>query len=121
MFREEAIMRYVRNCLLVLVAVFPIQVFAADLYGKAWVSPGSKPAGKARIDISCPGGVNAHALVDKYGRYRLTKLPQKKDCQLWIAHRGTSSGKVRVYSGTGSKSMNIELRKSGQDWKLVIH
>ena len=114
-------MMILKTCLLVLLVVSPLQLYAADLYGRVWVSPGSKPAGSARVHISCPGGVNAAATVDRYGRYRLTKLPVKKSCQLKITHGGASSGEVKVYSGTGSKSMNIELRKSGEDLKLVIH
>lgn len=114
-------MRYIGNCLFVLILACPLTVFAADLYGKVWVSPGSKPAGNAKVDISCPGAFKTHSTVDKYGRYRLTKLPAKKDCQLWITHAKASSGKVNVYSGTGSKSMNIELRKSGNGWKVVVH
>ena len=114
-------MRNIRNCLFVLLLACPFTVFSADLYGKVWVSPDSKPAGNAKVDISCPGNFKTDAIVDKYGRYRLTKLPAKNDCQLWITRDQGSSGKVNVYSGTGSKSMNIELRKSGQGWKVVVH
>ena len=114
-------MKNITNSLLVLVAFCPLPVLSADLYGKVWVSPGSKPAGNAQVDIGCSGGVKTDARVDRYGRYRLTKLPVRKSCQLWITHGGARSGKVNVYSGTGSKSMNIELRKSGQSWKVVIH
>jgi hypothetical protein len=113
-------MRNVRNCLFCLIIACPVTVFAADLYGKVWVSPGSKPANGAKVSVSCPGSFKTDSTVDKYGRYRLTKLPSKTDCQLWIKHGDSSSGKVNVYSGSGSKSMNLELRKSGNGWKVVI-
>lgn len=114
-------MRSIRNCLLALIFTYPMTVFAADLYGKVWVSPGTKPAGNAKVFIHCPDGFETDSVVDKYGRYRLTKLPAKIDCKLWITHDGASSGKINVFSGTGSKSMNLELRKSSKGWKVVIH
>lgn len=117
---EEINMRNI-ICLFFLMTACPVTVFAADLYGKVWVSPGSKPAKNARVFISCPGDFKTDSSVDKYGRYRLTKLPAKIDCQLWIKHGGASSGNISVYSGAGSKSMNLELRKSGNGWKVVIH
>lgn len=114
-------MRNIRNCLFVLVIACPLPVLSADLYGKVWVSPDSKPARDARVSISCSGSVQTDAKVDRYGRYRLTRLPIREKCQLWITYAGASSGKVNAYSGTGSKMMNIELRSSGQGWSMVIH
>lgn len=114
-------MKKLRKYLLVLVATVHLPVFAADLYGKVWLSPGSKPASSAKVEIKCPHDFNADAMVDRYGRYRLTKLPSNKNCMLRITHGNASSGKVTVYSGTGSKNMNIELRQSGQDLKVVVH
>lgn len=114
-------MRNIRYCLFVLVFACPLTVFAADIYGKVWVSPGLRPASNATVEIRCPADFKTNSIVDKYGRYRLTQLPAKNNCQFSITHNNTGSGEVDVYSGTGSKSMNIEILKSDEEWKVVVH
>ncbi len=89
---------------------------AADIYGRVWLSPSGAPAKGAKIYVDGDYKVT----VDKYGRYRLSKLTSKKNCKLKVSlGKRKSKEEVEVYSGTGSKSMNIELRFSGNN-KLIL-
>ncbi len=106
--------------ILVLLAVWSSTICSADLYGKVWISPGAKPAFKVEVKIICKG-IKYSSTVDKYGRYRLTKLPVSSKCKLKVQRGEVISGDIHVYSGTGSKSMGIELKREGDLWKVTLH
>ncbi len=96
---------------------------AADIYGRGWISPDGVPAVNAEIFVTCPDCKNPcdKSTVDEYGRYRLSKLPSKEKCTLNVEYFGWKSEDLMIYSGTGSKSMNLELRGKETGLVLVIH
>ncbi len=104
--------------LFLLVAAFPCS--AADLYGRVWTAQNAKPAVGAIVHIACPNAQPQHTTVDQYGRYRLTRLPAKQNCQLSVEVPPQQTEPVTVYSGSGSKDINIELYKSSGALTLLL-
>ena len=106
------------STLFLLIAAFPCA--AADLYGRVWFAPNSTPAVGAIVHITCPGNQSQPATVDNYGRYRLAGLPVQKKCDLYVESGGRRTESMAAYSGSGSKSMNIELHQLGNGLRLVF-
>ena len=103
--------------MLLIIVQFP--AYSADIYGKVWFASNSKPAFDLKISITCEGLKDTpkkEDTIDKYGRYRLTKLPAKKKCMISVA----GSIEQKVYSGANSKRVNIEIRKGSPKNKIVI-
>lgn len=101
-------------CVFLLALSLP--AYSADLYGKVYVSPDSRPAAGANVSTSCGKGSS----VDRAGRYRLRNLPNNTSCSISVTHQ-SKTGTTSANSGSGSKIMNIELQASGNQWKLITH
>ncbi|MCF6354986.1 MAG: hypothetical protein L3J26_07760 [Candidatus Polarisedimenticolaceae bacterium] len=93
---------------------------AADLYGRVWTAQSAAPAAGAVVHIACPTAQPQQTTVDQYGRYRLTKLPAKQNCQLSVEVSPQQTAPVTVYSGSGSKDINIELYKTPDALTLLL-
>ncbi len=105
---------------LVLLLFIWLPVSAAEIYGRVWVAPKGRPAVDATVTIDCDGASAVPARVDRYGRYRSPGVASKRNCRLSVEYQGKSSSRpIVVYSGTGSRSANIELRVSQNDIVLI--
>ncbi len=93
---------------------------AADLYGRVWTAQNATPATGAIVHIACPTAQPQQTTVDQYGRYRLTKLPAKQNCQLSVEVSPQQTEPVTVYYGSGSKDINIELYKNPGELTLLL-
>ncbi|SHJ04863.1 Carboxypeptidase regulatory-like domain-containing protein [Malonomonas rubra DSM 5091] len=93
-------------CLLLFLAC---PVSAAEIYGQLRDSHGKVPAG-AQVTASCGG---EQITVDSYGRYRITDLPLRTNCELIISYQKLSATPVRIYTSKNRNSANITLKRAG--------
>jgi hypothetical protein len=94
------------GCLLLF---FTCPVSAAEIYGQLRDSDGKVPSG-AQITASCGG---EQVTVDSYGRYRITDLPLRTNCELIISYQKLSANPVRIYTSKNRNSANITLKGAG--------
>lgn len=104
----------------VLSIVFSYSILAANISGVV-KDASNKPAGAARVSFSCPNNKTSSATADKYGRYRVTGLPNVKWCTLNVTYSGKNSDSVKVNSGSGSKDINVTLQNADQNkWRITL-
>jgi hypothetical protein len=98
---------------------FCLPSYAANISG-AIKSASNSPAKGASISFTCPGGIVFRGKTDKYGRYRVTGLPNIKWCKLIVSFRKKNSNAARVNSGSGSKDINVRLVANKGVWQLIL-
>lgn len=104
--------------LTVMVLSFSLPTYAANISGVIKKASNS-PAKSAQISFTC-SGVIFNAQADKYGRYRITGLPNIKWCTLNVSYRNKKSNAARVNSGSGSKDINVKLVDNKGAWQLIL-
>ena len=98
---------------------FCLPNYAANIAGVI-KSASNSPAKSAQISFTCPGGVIFKGKADKYGRYRVTGLPNVKWCKLSVSFKNKDSNAASVNSGSGSKDINVKLVDNKGAWQLIL-
>ena len=95
-------------------ASLPLSTSAATLTGRIWTSPGNQPLSGATITINnC--GEPVTVSTDSNGNYRASV--KRGTCQLTVSEHNPPPISV-IVSGS-SITANLELRKSGNQWRLI--
>lgn len=101
--------------------VFYCSSLAAANISGAVKNASNKPAVAAKVSFKCPNIKNPFtALTDKYGRYRITGLPNTKWCSMQVNFKPYNSNIIEINSGKGSKSINIKLNKAEKSWRITL-
>jgi hypothetical protein len=94
-------------------------VLSADIEGRIWLaSSGSTPA-QAVIIVTCMDGEKKMASVDRYGLYRVSGLPGKRNCAVKVTYQKMDSNQISVYTGNMRNSANLEIKIYNQRLLLI--
>ena len=103
-----------------ILSIFSIPVHAANISGFV-KNNANNPADGAELTFICPSSKTPFAATaDKYGRYRVKKLPNLKWCDLSVKYKNKNSDVVKVNSGKGSKDINVKLNAENDSWKITL-
>jgi hypothetical protein len=94
--------------------LFSVPLFAAEIYGQLMDAAQKAPLGA--VVVSDCGGKSE---IDRYGRYRLTGLPQRTNCALTINYRKLQSNPVKIYTSKNRNSANFMLKISSGRLLLI--
>ena len=109
-----------RTFILAALLIVTFTAHAADITGSV-KDDSNRPAGGAQVFIKCPDREKpSEGTTNKYGRYRITGLPNTTWCEIWVFYDSKMSNHARINTGSDSKDINLRLQRSGKNWTLNL-
>jgi len=103
---------------LLLLASFTQTLQAAELAGRIWLEKSKQPARHLNVAVQCPDGARHANATDSYGFYRVSNIPPKQKCYIFIDDGKHFADPLLFYSGQGRDTRNFSVLPSSN--KLIV-